>query len=165
MSILTDAELVAFSKIPQEWVERINAMHDLGTTWTQTQVAYHYSWAVAQLDTKFDTNFSEPYPTILKGWVATLVAADILLALGEDPNATDSQLYEKRAQQVRDDIAAALKPDGPSFSFGLKQGGPNARTKGRVRSSSYANVFLEAKHHAQRAREEARNNSPKRTPR
>jgi hypothetical protein len=165
MAILSDQELVAYAKIPQEWVDRVNGLHDFGTeSWTQTQVAYQYSWITAQLATKHDTNFSDPYPTLIKGWVATLVASDVILALGHDPNATDSALYEKRAQQVRDDIARSLTPDGPSLSFPLKQDSAgNSRTKGRVRSSSYANPYLSARHHAQRAREEVNNDSPKRT--
>lgn len=124
---LTEADFRRISLVPPAWVERVQTQlfpSEPGQpSWVLEQCRLKQAWVYSRLDLNYDVQkFGDPVPAIIKQWIAYLVAADLLMLLGDEPNQEDIDRYEKRADQSRADIEAAANSETGLFSLPLKQG-------------------------------------------
>jgi hypothetical protein len=101
---LTIAELKLRTVMPPEFLD---ALEGLQPGWIDAQLEQMSRWIDSRLMKRYAVPFIVPYPEVVLGWLARLVAYEAWQRRGWDPQDPQAVQIQRSAEQARDDVKEA----------------------------------------------------------
>jgi hypothetical protein len=87
--------------------EFLDAIETLQPGWVDAQLEQMSRWIDSRLMKRYAVPFIEPYPEVVRGWLARLVTFEAWQRRGWDPQDPQAVQVQRAAEQVREDVKEA----------------------------------------------------------
>lgn len=102
--------------------EFLDAIEELQAGWLDAQLEQMSRWIDSRLMKRYAVPFQEPYPEVVRGWLARLVTFEAWQRRGWDPQDPQALQIQRAAEQVREDVKEAADAVQGLYDLPLLEG-------------------------------------------
>lgn len=121
--------------------EFLDTLETLQPGWVDAQLEQMSRWMDARLMKRYAVPFVEPYPEVVRGWLARLVTFEAWQRRGWDPQDPQASQIQRAAELARDDVKEAADAVAGLYDLPLIEG-KSLITKPRTFSYTEASPYV-----------------------